>query len=103
MALRMIRSRIAPAPVRVRPPAKVVDPFYTSPEWRGLAARAKRAAGYRCAECGTEADGRALIADHVAEIRDGGARLDSRNIRVLCASCHQTKTAAARRARDASV
>jgi 5-methylcytosine-specific restriction protein A len=40
-----------------------------------------------------------VIADHVIEIRDGGAKLEKQNIMLLCPPCHGKKTAAAKRAR----
>jgi len=33
------KPRLAAAPSRIRPPVKLADPFYLSPEWRALADR----------------------------------------------------------------
>lgn len=96
MGYRTLPGRYAPAGGRYAVAPKVVDRFYNSPEWRRLASSAKAGAGHRCQTCGAEASGRGLIADHVVEIRDGGARLDPMNVRVLCATCHQIKTAKVR-------
>lgn len=92
-------------PARVAAAPKAVDPFYLSPEWRRLSGRIKRERGFRCEQCGRDASptGMGLMVDHVHEIRDGGARLDHANLRVLCAACHAHKTAAAARLRAASV
>lgn len=80
------------------------DGFYQSSPWQRLARTVKEARGFRCEECGADksADPRGLIADHVCERKDGGSDLDPANIRLLCAACHNAKTAAARRARVVS-
>jgi hypothetical protein len=78
----------------VKPAPKKADPFYHSTEWRRLMADLYAARGRRCEDCGkTEAK---LYGDHVIELRDGGAPLDPTNVRIRCAACHTTKTAAAR-------
>lgn len=100
----MLRPRLAAAPGRVKPPVKLADPFYLTAEWRALAATIKSQRGYVCEGCGADGRGRewTIHADHVVEIRDGGARLDPLNVRLLCQPCHNRKTAgeAARRARE---
>jgi len=73
---------------------KVADPFYTSPEWQALRARIIRDRGARCEVCGNE--GVRIYADHLVELKDGGAPLDPSNVGLKCASCHSTKTAAER-------
>jgi 5-methylcytosine-specific restriction protein A len=97
MALRTVRSRV---PVsdnrRVKPPPKVADPFYSSHEWRQLldsiiAKRGRQCQGERCGRTGCR-----LYGDHIIEIKDGGPKLDERNIRLLCGSCHGLKTSQAR-------
>jgi len=52
--------------------------------------------GVRCSKAGPEAT---LYADHIIELEDGGARLDPRNGRCLCARHHTIKTNKARMAR----
>jgi 5-methylcytosine-specific restriction protein A len=42
-----------------------------------------------------------MFADHIVEIKDGGALLDLRNGQCLCGSHHEIKTAQAKRFRDA--
>jgi 5-methylcytosine-specific restriction protein A len=78
---------------RLRPPPKIADSFYLSPEWRGLMASIKRERGNQCEDCG--AGGR-IIGDHEQELKDGGAKLDPRNIRLRCIPCHNKKTAKAK-------
>jgi hypothetical protein len=40
-----------------------------------------------------------MFADHIVEIKDGGAQLDLANGQCLCFSHHEIKTAEARKAR----
>lgn len=88
-------SRLGGAPVpRLTAPPKTVDPFYRSPEWLALIASIKRERGNRCEDCSTQ--GGVIIGDHIVELKDGGAALDKRNIRLRCLPCHNTKTAAVR-------
>lgn len=97
--LRMVAPRLATSGRSLRPPASgQTDGFYQSSPWQRLARSVKEARGYRCEECGVDKsdDPRGLIADHVCERKDGGADLDPANIRLLCAACHNAKTAAAR-------
>ena len=53
--------------------------------------------GSRCAVCG--ASGVRLFADHIVEIKDGGAPLDLANGQALCGRHHTLKTIAARAGR----
>ena len=69
---------------------------YGSQAWKDLRAKLIKQHPY-CSRCG--ARGGRLYADHRVELRDGGPAFDPSNIDILCASCHQTKTAEARRAR----
>lgn len=87
---------VAALPPLVAPMAKVADTLYTSPEWRALMREIKAVRGNYCQDCG--AGGR-IIGDHVDEVKDGGAVLDPANVRLRCMTCHNRKTAAARRAR----
>ena len=80
------------------PPPKVALPFYLSPEWRSLMAEIIDERGRRCEACGRT--GCRVYGDHVVELQDGGARLDKRNIRLLCGSCHTSKTNRAKVARS---
>ena len=79
---------------RARPLPKLADPFYASQEWRNLVYSIIQERGKSCEKCGRK-DCR-IFADHIAELRDGGARLDPRNIALLCGACHSRKTASSR-------
>jgi 5-methylcytosine-specific restriction protein A len=81
---------------RVKPALKIAEAFYLSPEWRRLVASIKRERGSRCEECGSR---HRVIADHVVERSDGGADLDPANVKLRCFTCHQRKTALARKLR----
>lgn len=95
MALRMLGSRVATLDTSIAaPPPKVVEPFYTSAPWLNLMASIKRERGARCQDCGRS--GVRIFGDHIIELKDGGAALDRRNVRLLCGSCHTRKTAKAR-------
>jgi 5-methylcytosine-specific restriction protein A len=96
--LKMLPPRLSPLAPRVRPPEKKADDFYRSQEWIALRARLIRERGRRCESptCSAPRNPRILIGDHVVEIKDGGAPLDPRNVRLLCQPCHNAKTAQAR-------
>lgn len=93
-----IKPRLSSAPLRLKSPPKIVEQFYSSPEWRKLVAHIKRTRGNYCQRCGSTDR---VIADHIVERKDGGADLDPKNIELLCHAHHQKKTAQmrARRAR----
>lgn len=74
----------------------IVKRFYTSPEWRGLVRDIKAVRGNCCERCGSSYR---VAGDHKVELKDGGAPLDDENVELLCAACHNRKTAAARAAR----
>lgn len=59
------------------------DPFYISTRWRRLRALVLRASPL-CALCGAVA----TLVDHIVPIKAGGADLDPKNLRSMCASCH---------------
>lgn len=102
--LAMLGSRVGSVPAKIRPPIKRADAFYESAQWRALAKAIKSQRGYVCEDCACDGRGREWLihADHVVEIRDGGAALDPLNIRLRCQGCHNGKTAreAMRRARE---
>jgi len=97
--LKTMPARLGSAPARVRAAPKVADALYLSPEWRKLMAVIIAERGRRCEDCG--AQGVRVFGDHIIEVRDGGASLDKRNVRLRCGSCHQAKTAKARAERAA--
>jgi len=91
-----MRPLIGSLPPMVKALPKMADSIYLSREWRALLAEIKRERGSWCEACG--AAGR-IIGDHVVELKDGGAPLDKRNVRLRCIPCHARKTADARRKR----
>lgn len=103
--LRNMRPMLAALDVRTAlPAAKVVDPHYQTAEHRAWRAEVIRRSGGRCQSVTCKRHGGAgqrLFADHVKELRDGGAALDPANGQALCGACHTAKTAAARAARQA--
>jgi 5-methylcytosine-specific restriction enzyme A len=83
-------------------PRRQMDPVYSTPEfqrWRAqVVARAGGQCeaidnGYRCSKARPE---HRMYADHIIELRDGGAPFDLNNGRCLCASHHAIKTVATR-------
>jgi len=96
--LKGLPPRLGAAPSLVKAAPKLAEPFYQSRAWRELVARVKRLRGGWCERCGSK---HRVIADHVVERKDGGAELDEANIELLCARCHNTKTAKARAERAA--
>ena len=83
---------------------KVADPHYLTPEHRAWRAAVIARAGGRCQSptCQGRAPTARLFADHVRELRDGGAPLDLANGQALCGTCHARKTASARARRMAT-
>ena len=102
-----VRLRCLPPLVARQAPrigvAKVTDPHYLTAEHQAWRAAVIARAGGRCQDpacIGTAASAR-LFADHIRELRDGGAALDLANGRALCGACHTRKTLAARARRMA--
>jgi 5-methylcytosine-specific restriction endonuclease McrA len=62
---------------------------YQSSQWFQLSSQLKRIKPF-CERCGMR--GQALYADHIKELKDGGAAFDIANIQILCAPCHGAKT-----------
>ena len=70
------------------------DKFYSSSRWR------RKSRGYRrrhpfCEHC-LLTDGllvRAAMVDHIVPLRQGGAKMDDKNLQALCTACHAAKTA----------
>ncbi|RUT25996.1 HNH endonuclease [Asaia sp. W19] len=74
--------------------SKSPDCVYLKREWRSLISCLLAQRGRRCEVCGRT--GCRIFGDHIHELKDGGAPLDPGNIRLLCGSCHSTKTARVR-------
>jgi hypothetical protein len=99
--LKCAAPRLQPAKqARLAIPEKKADPFYSTPEFREWRDLVITRAGNACEKCGRR--GVRLFADHIKEIRDGGARLDPVNGQSLCGSCHTLKTGAERARRHCS-
>jgi 5-methylcytosine-specific restriction protein A len=85
-----------------RLPQKVKEPIYDSPEFRAWRGQVVARAGGRCEaiedgrRCGKAWPEHRVYADHIHELRDGGAAFDLRNGMCLCASHHEAKTHVAR-------
>lgn len=69
--------------------------FYKSDAFRQWAGAVKARDGYTCQGCGAQGRGVRLIADHIKELKDGGAALDVANGKTLCQPCHNRKSAQA--------
>jgi hypothetical protein len=93
---------------RIKPEAKTVDPFYLTPEYQAWREKVISKAGGRCeaverdARCRKAQPRHRMFADHIKEVRDGGARFDPTNGQCLCGRHHTLKTTEARAARLAS-
>ena len=100
MKIKALPPRVGLLDTRTAPPeAKRAEPFYSSPEWRSLLERLIATRGRRCEVCGKA---RRVVGDHVKELKDGGAPLDERNVRLTCWPCHTKKSNEARAARQAA-
>ena len=106
MALTMAKPRMAIASGRrVATPPKVAAPVYQSAEYRQWREAVIARAGRRCeavvdgVRCGKAEPRNRMFADHIVEIKDGGAPFDVGNGQCLCGGHHTAKTAQARAAR----
>jgi 5-methylcytosine-specific restriction protein A len=77
---------------RLTPPPKQVDQHYSTSEHRAWRAEVIRRSGGHCQWPGCQRAGVRLFADHVIEIKDGGAPLDVANGQALCGGHHTAKT-----------
>ena len=83
---------------RIKPEEKRALPIYSTPEYRVWRAEVIRRSGGQCQDPRHD-PGRSrgkLYADHVKELRDGGAPFDVSNGLARCAPCHLRKTIDAR-------
>lgn len=95
--LRMLAPRVPTADTRIaKPPPKVAEPWYNTPEHRAWAAEIIRRSGNRCQDPTCKArhwPGQRLFADHIKERRDRpDLALDVTNGQALCGSAHTRKT-----------
>jgi hypothetical protein len=87
-----IKPQLGSIGPRLKPPLKLVEQFYSSPEWLALRAKRKRDPDYQAALQRAK-PGERVILDHIRERRDGGDDLDPNNTAWLTNSEHQAKTA----------
>lgn len=86
----------------IKPPAKTADPLYSTPEYRAWREVVIARAGRRCEavdhgqRCSKGEPRHRMFADHVKEVRDGGAPFDPANGMCLCGSHHTKKTVSVR-------
>lgn len=96
MPIRMQRPMVRPANLSIaRTSPKRADDLYSSPEYVAWAAAVKRRDGYRCVDPDCKArhyPGQKVYADHIVEVKDGGAKFDIANGITRCASSHTLKT-----------
>lgn len=103
--LRTMGAKLGPPrQIKIRLPAKKVDGFYQSQEWRALMDAIIKKRGRRCEDPDHDPKqsrtDRRIYGDHIRELRDGGAPLDEANVMLRCASCHTRKTVAERAKRS---
>jgi hypothetical protein len=98
--LTMLKPRLATFDTRIaKPPPKTAAPIYQTPEYERWRAEVIRRAGGRCQDPTCTArhwPGQRLFADHIKELRDGGAPFDVANGMARCGSSHTRKTVAER-------
>lgn len=80
---------------RVSVAPKVADDIYSTPEYQAWRDRVVKLADGYCQDRECKEPNRKpsrLFADHVVELRDGGAPFDVNNGLARCGSCHTRKT-----------
>lgn len=98
--LKNLRPKIATVDLRTaRPAPKQADPHYASAEHLAWRRAVLERAGWQCEWPGCGRSNCRLFADHIVELRDGGAALDVANGQALCGAHHTLKTAESRRRR----
>lgn len=102
----MVKPRLGTAKTRrIATPPKVAQSFYSTPEYQAWREAVIARAGRQCEalidgkRCWKAEPHNRMFADHIVEIKDGGARLDPSNGRCLCGAHHSAKTAEVRGAR----
>jgi len=100
--LRSLAFPVATIPNRITLPPKQKDPVYDTPEFKAWRTTVLARADYQCEaiehgyRCTNARPEHRLVADHIIELRDGGALLDVNNGMCLCDAHHQRKTMAMR-------
>ncbi len=96
MPIRMQRPMVRPANLSIaRTSPKRTDAHYGSAEHAEWAEKVKKRDGYRCVDpdCkGPHYPCQKVYADHIVEVKDGGAKFDVDNGITRCASSHTSKT-----------
>jgi 5-methylcytosine-specific restriction enzyme A len=99
---RFLRPTLSTSDTRsVRPAPKQRAAIYGTSEHQEWSRTVIARAGGVCQGRGCGRTGVRLFADHIKELRDGGAPYDPTNGAALCGSCHSKKTAAERAKRMA--
>lgn len=98
--MKMLKPALRAADTRiVKPAPKQVDPIYSTADYRRWREAILARAGGRCQDTACKDPTRAgmtLFADHIIELKDGGAPFDLANGMARCGSCHTSKTLRAR-------
>lgn len=81
----------APERSRIQSQPKKANDHYLTPEHKAWRKAVLTRAGFHCEGEGPHSG--PLHADHIVEVKDGGAKLDPSNGRCLCQACHNRKTA----------
>lgn len=98
---RFLRPTLATSDTRaVKPAPKQRASIYSTIEYVEWSKAVIARAGRMCQGPGCARTGVRLFADHIIELRDGGAPFDLVNGQALCGSCHTRKTVAARAIRQ---
>ena len=97
--IKMLRPLVPKSDGRtIRIEQKRADPNYHSEEHKRWRKQVLVTAGFRCqwiengSRCTTNAPQHRLFADHIKELRDGGAPFDPGNGQCLCGAHHTRKT-----------
>jgi hypothetical protein len=103
MAIPLIKTRLpVAAHRRVAAPPKVSAAVYHTDEYKRWRLLVIERAGGRCeamtagGRCSKAQPRHRMFADHIKELRDGGAPFDPANGQCLCGSHHTAKTAEAK-------
>lgn len=103
MALRMQKPLVRTLDTSIaKPSPKAALPIYQTAEYERWREAVIARANGRCQDKACTAKhwpGQRLFADHIVELRDGGAPFDVANGMARCGSSHSRKTAAARAVR----
>jgi 5-methylcytosine-specific restriction protein A len=109
--LKTVAGRVPAADTRVaKVPEKEADELYSKPAYREWREIIVRRAGWRCEaiedngyRCERRSPAWRMYADHIREVKDGGAEFDLANGQCLCPVHHALKTNVERAKRAASV